>query len=91
MIGENRQLVTNYRLSLRNNRLKLKTTGKLPIVLEEFIEYTQIKKRISTGYAQKSPRTLSQTSFHESPNLTQLPKESAQGWDLYVLICIHLG
>ena len=30
-------------LSLRNNRLKFKTAGKLPIVLEEFIEeYTPI-------------------------------------------------
>ena len=27
-------------LSLRNNRLKFKTAGKLPIILEEFIEYT---------------------------------------------------
>ena len=27
------------RLSLRNNRLNFKTAGKLPIVLEEFIEY----------------------------------------------------
>jgi hypothetical protein len=27
------------RLSLGNNRLKFKTAGKLPIVLEEFIEY----------------------------------------------------
>ena len=30
------------RLSLRNNRLKFKTTGKLPVVLEEFIGYTSI-------------------------------------------------
>jgi hypothetical protein len=29
-------------LSLRNNRLKFKTAGKLPIVLEEFTEYTPI-------------------------------------------------
>ena len=28
------------RLSLRNNRLKFKSAGKLPIILEEFIEYT---------------------------------------------------
>ena len=28
------------RLSWRNNRLKLKTLGQLPIILEEFIEYT---------------------------------------------------
>ena len=35
MIGENR-------LSLRNNRLKFKTAGKLPIILEEFIEYTPV-------------------------------------------------
>ena len=31
------------RLSLRNNRLKLTTARKLPIVLEEFIEYTPIQ------------------------------------------------
>ena len=30
------------RLSLRNNRLKFKTAGKLLIILEEFIEYTPI-------------------------------------------------
>ena len=42
MIGENRQLVTDDRLSLRNNRLKFKTAGKLPVILEEFIAYTPI-------------------------------------------------
>ena len=42
MIGENRQLVTKNRLSLRSNQLKFKTAWKLPIVLEEFIEYTPI-------------------------------------------------
>jgi hypothetical protein len=31
------------RLSLWNSRLKFKTAGKLPISLEEFIEYTPIK------------------------------------------------
>ena len=41
MMGENRQLVTNW-LSLRNKQLKLKTAGKLPSILEEFIEYTPI-------------------------------------------------
>ena len=30
------------RLSLRNNRLKFKTVGKLPIILEGFIAYTPI-------------------------------------------------
>ena len=30
------------RLSLRNNRLMLETAGKLPVVLEEFIEYTPL-------------------------------------------------
>ena len=30
------------RLSLRNNRLKFKTAGKLPIILEESVEYTPI-------------------------------------------------
>jgi hypothetical protein len=30
------------RLSLRNNRLNFKTAGRLPIVLEEFMEYTPI-------------------------------------------------
>ena len=30
------------RLSLRNNRYKFKTSGKLPIILEEMIEYTPI-------------------------------------------------
>jgi len=35
-----------YRLSLRNNRLKFKTAGKLPIISEEFIEYTPISSNI---------------------------------------------
>ena len=43
MIGENRQLVKMNQLSLINNRLKFKTAGELPIVLEEFIEYTPIR------------------------------------------------
>jgi hypothetical protein len=29
-------------LSLSNNRLEFKTAGKLPIILEELIEYTPI-------------------------------------------------
>ena len=39
-MGRNRQLVTVDRLSLRNNQLKLKTSGELPIILEEVREYT---------------------------------------------------
>ena len=42
MIGENRQLLQMNRLSLRNSRLKFKTAGKSLIILEEFVEYTQI-------------------------------------------------
>ena len=42
MIGENRQLVTNEPVEFENNRLKFKTAGKLPIILEEFVEYTPI-------------------------------------------------
>ena len=44
MIGDNRQLVTYELVSLSNNRLKFKTAGKLPITLEESIEYTQFNK-----------------------------------------------
>ena len=40
MIGENRQLIINEPVSLRNNRLKfIKTAGKLLTILEEFLEY----------------------------------------------------
>ena len=42
MIGENRQLVTGEPAELENNLLMFKTVGKLPIILEEFIEYTPI-------------------------------------------------
>ena len=42
MIGENRQLITNEPVEFRNDRLEFKTPGKLPIILEEFIEYTTI-------------------------------------------------
>jgi hypothetical protein len=46
-----------------------KTPGKLPIILENFIEYTWarcphvtgVDTRISTDYAQKSPWTLPST------------------------------
>ena len=39
-VGESRQLVTNEPVEFENNWMKLETTaGKLPIVLEEFIEY----------------------------------------------------
>ena len=45
MIGENRQLITMNRLSLKNNRFKFKTAGTLPIILKESVEeYTQINK-----------------------------------------------
>ena len=49
MIGDNRQLVTMNRLSLRNNGLKLTTAGKLPTILEESIEYTPIQQRKTGG------------------------------------------
>jgi hypothetical protein len=43
MIGENRQFVTDEPVSLRNNRVKIETGGKSPIVLKEFIEeYTPL-------------------------------------------------
>jgi hypothetical protein len=42
MIGENRQLITNEPVESRNNRLKFKAAGKLPIILDEFIEYAPI-------------------------------------------------
>ena len=38
----NRQLVTDEAVEFENNRLKFKSAGKLPIILEEFIEYTPI-------------------------------------------------
>ena len=31
-------------LSLRDNQLKFKTAGKLPVILEEFMEYTRLNK-----------------------------------------------
>ena len=77
MIGDKRQLVTNEPVEFEKHRLKFKTARKLPIILEEFIEYTQFNKRkpedvnmspvglantrISTGYAQKPPRSLVRT------------------------------
>ena len=58
-------------LSLRNNRLKFKIAGKVPLILEEFIEYTPrlsqktggcqhvtyglANNRVSTDYAHESP------------------------------------
>ena len=40
--GDNRQLVTNEPVEFEVNGLKFKIAGKLPIILEEFIEYTPI-------------------------------------------------
>jgi hypothetical protein len=42
MIGENRQLVTDEPVEFENNRVKFKIAGNLPIILEEFMEYTPI-------------------------------------------------
>ena len=39
MIGENRQLVIDEPVEFENNRLNFKTAGRLPTILEEFIEY----------------------------------------------------
>ena len=36
MIGENRQLGTYEPVECENNQLKFKTSGKLPIISEEF-------------------------------------------------------
>ena len=69
-------------LGLRNNWLKLKTSGSLPIGLEEYTEYTLeiIKKtkrcqhiigwstEISTDYAHKSHWTLFSTLELEGPS-----------------------
>ena len=50
--GRTGSLLQMNRLSLRNNRLNFKTVGKLPVILEEFIEYTPISikenRRMST-------------------------------------------
>jgi hypothetical protein len=40
MNRENRLLVIDEPVELRKNRLMFKTSRNLPIVLEEFIEYT---------------------------------------------------
>jgi len=42
MIGENWPMLQMNRLSLRINWLKFTIAGKLPINLEEFVEYTPI-------------------------------------------------
>ena len=44
MIGENCQLSQMNWLSLRNNRLKFKASGELPIALEEFMPQINIEK-----------------------------------------------
>ena len=43
MIGENRQLATIEPVEFENCRLKFKTAGKWPIILEVFIEYTPMQ------------------------------------------------
>ena len=45
MSGKNRRLVTDELVDLRNNRLKLETSGELPAILEESIdEYTSMNE-----------------------------------------------
>jgi hypothetical protein len=43
MIGENRQLVTDEPVEFEKEPIEFKTAGILPIILEEFIEYTPIQ------------------------------------------------
>ena len=42
IIRENRQLVTDGPVEFGNHRLKSKTAGDIPVILEEFIENTPI-------------------------------------------------
>jgi hypothetical protein len=49
MIRENWQLVTDEPVEFENNRLKFKIARKLPLILEEFIEYTPIYSKKTGG------------------------------------------
>ena len=44
-LGESAAKLQMNQLTLRNNRLKFKTSRKLPIILEEYMEYTSHKYR----------------------------------------------
>ena len=43
MIGENRQYVTDEPVEFEKSRLKFKTAGKLPTILEESIGWDETK------------------------------------------------
>ena len=52
------------RLSSSNNRMKFKTSGNVPIILEEFIEYTSLVGGTGDGcwpLASPSPQYLKPT------------------------------
>jgi hypothetical protein len=62
MNGENWLLVTDEPVEFENNWLKCKNLGKLPIILEESMDYNPnlMKKnqKMSTDHASKSPQIL---------------------------------
>ena len=51
-IGENQQSVTDEPVEFRNNRLKLKTSGGLPIILEESMEEYASNEQSKIGRCQ---------------------------------------
>ena len=52
MTGEHRLLVTDEAVEFEKDRLKPKTFGKSPIIVEESIERTQINKEKKTESSQ---------------------------------------
>jgi len=61
------------RLSLRNNQLKFKTSGKVPIILDEFVEYAPIYKRKPENF-NMSPAGLANTriSTYHTPKISPI-------------------
>ena len=80
MIGENRQLVTNEPLSLRNNRLKFKTAGQAPVILEESVE----------GKPQFNKGLDLQTLGSQPVNLLCPKIFSITAWHLCILLCLSV-
>ena len=58
-----------HRLSSRKNWLKLETSGNLPIILEESMEYTRTNESIETGRCQHVTNRLDFESLGSWPTL----------------------
>ena len=87
MIGENWQLQMSQ-LSLRNNRLRFKNSGELPITLEEFMEYTSNSFRKTDGYPHVTGWTCKHLDLNRlSPKISPITEAESKPANRVGLVC----